>query len=68
MLDGLTSVLVYYAPFFRGPIVYRLGHELFMLVRGVRLSLGLPFQPLAFSAWETASMRSERSSKPTSVE
>ena len=25
-----------------GPIVYRLGHELFMLGRGVRLSLGLP--------------------------
>ena len=28
-----------------GPIVYRLGHELFMLGRGVRLSLGLPLPP-----------------------
>ena len=34
--------MIYYALFFDGPIVYRLGHELFMLGRGVRLSLGLP--------------------------
>ena len=27
----------------RAPIVYRLGHQVFILVRGVRLSLGVPF-------------------------
>ena len=28
--------------FLFGPIVYRLGHQVFILVRGVRLPLGLP--------------------------
>ncbi len=43
MLDSRSLILIYYARF--GPIVYRLGHELFMLGRGVRLSLGLPISP-----------------------
>jgi hypothetical protein len=34
--------MIYYELVDFGPIVYRLGHELFMLGRGVRLSLGLP--------------------------
>ena len=58
--------------FRQGPIVYRLGHELFMLGRGVRLSLGLPPPPhpcCAFRiAWLTASILSPKSSKPTSDE
>lgn len=29
-------------PEFDGPLVYRLGHSLFMAVSGVRLSSGLP--------------------------
>ncbi len=42
---GSTPTL---ATIFYAPIVYRLGHGLFMPVRGVRLSLGVPsFKELA---------------------